>query len=106
MRKRIYLPILGIALQHQWVLGLRDLAIVLVLDLLGSLLGLDAVVLRESALVALSAGVGEEVRADGLDAALGRGGKVTNSLEILVGGPARRQDRKREVDLHGRHGAG
>lgn len=48
-----YLPVLRIAVQHHWVFGLRDLSGIVVLDILDVLLGLDAVVLRESARVAL-----------------------------------------------------
>jgi hypothetical protein len=47
------LPVLGLALQHQRVLWLADLALVIILNLLHVRLGLDAIVLREGALVTL-----------------------------------------------------
>jgi hypothetical protein len=50
-------------------------------------LGLDTVVLRESTLVAGSSSVGEEVRADRLDASLSSLRELANSLEVLVGSP-------------------
>ena len=53
-----YLPVLGLALQHHGVLGLANLAIIVLLDAGGLLLGLDAIILGESALVAGTAGVG------------------------------------------------
>lgn len=65
------LPVLGLALKHHGVLGLALVALIAILDLLGALLGLNAVILGKGALVAGSSGVGEEVRADRLDAALG-----------------------------------
>lgn len=57
-----YLPVFGVSLQHHWVFGLTDLAIIGVLDLLDFRHGLDTVVLRERTTVALTASVGEEVR--------------------------------------------
>lgn len=51
----------------------------------------------------LSAGMGEEVRANGLDIALGGSSKSANGLEVLVGSPTCGQDGEREVDLNGRH---
>jgi hypothetical protein len=47
-----YLPVLGLAGKHGRVLGLTDVASILVLDLLDVLLGADAVILGESTLVA------------------------------------------------------
>lgn len=67
---RTNLPVLGIALEHGGVLRLTDLSSVILLGLLDVLLGLDAVILGESTLVSLSAGVCEEVRTDWLDFAL------------------------------------
>lgn len=92
-----HLPVLGLALEHHGVFRLADFAVVEVLDLLGALLGLDAVILGEGALVAGTTGVGEEVRANGLDAALDSAGQLTNGLEILVGRPALREDWKRQL---------
>lgn len=83
-----YLPVLGFTLKHHRVLRLTDLARVLLLDVLGTLLGLDAVILGEGALVAGAAGVSEEVRANGLDRALGRGSDLADGLEVLVSGPS------------------
>ena len=48
-----HLPVLGLALQHHRVLGLVDIIGVLLLDALDVGGSLDAVVLRESALVSL-----------------------------------------------------
>jgi hypothetical protein len=101
-----HLPVLGVALQHERVLGLADLARVVVLDLLDVLLGLDALVLGEGALVALAAGVGEESRADGLDFELGGGREAADGLELLVGGPLAGQDGQRELVLDDDHGVG
>lgn len=92
------LPVLGLALQHHGILGLADLAIIVLLNVLGALLGLDAVILGKGALVAGAAGVGEEVRADGLDGALRGGADLADGLEVLFGGPARGEDRQRPGD--------
>lgn len=92
------LPVLGFSGEHHGIFRLRDLAIVNVLDILGLLLGLDAIILRKSALVASTAGVGEEVRANRLDAALNGSRKVTQGLEVLVGSPALREDGERKGD--------
>lgn len=48
-----YLPVLGLALQHDRVLGLVNVIWVLLLDLLDVCLGLDALILGEGALVSL-----------------------------------------------------
>lgn len=50
-----------------------------------------------------SAGVGQEVRADGLDVAAGSSRELADSLEVLVGGPAGREGRQSLVDLGYRH---
>jgi hypothetical protein len=50
--KVTYLPVLGLTGKHGRVLGLTDVASVLVLDLLDVFLGADAVILGESTLVA------------------------------------------------------
>lgn len=91
-----YLPVLGLSLEHHGVLGLAHLALIGVLDLLGALLGLDAVILGKGALVTGTAGVGEEVRADGLDASLRGARELANGLEVLVCAPALREDRQRQ----------
>lgn len=98
-----YLPVLGLALEHHGILRLADLAIILLLDLLGTLLGLDTVILGEGTLVAGTTGVGEEVRTDGLDGALGRGADLADGLEVLLGGPALGEDWERTGDNSGGH---
>jgi hypothetical protein len=50
-----------------------------------------------------SAGVGQEVRADGLDVTAGGSRKLADGLEVLVGGPAGREGRQSLVDLRYRH---
>jgi hypothetical protein len=52
-----HLPVLGLTLQHERVLGLVNVIGVLVLDALDVGLGLDALVLGESALVTLLEGI-------------------------------------------------
>ena len=98
-----YLPVLGLALEHHGVFGLADLAIVVLLDLLGPLLCLDAIILGEGSLVAGTAGVGEEVRANGLDGPLDSLGQLANGLEILLGRPALRESRNSARNLYGSH---
>lgn len=99
------LPVLGITLEHHGVLGLADIAVVVLLDLLGALLGLDSVILGEGALVAGTAGVCQEVRADRLDCALRRalGGELANRLEVFFGSPALREGRKRNSNKSSSH---
>ena len=46
-----------------------------------------------------SAGVGQEVRADGLDVAASGSRELADSLEVLVGRPAGREGRQSLVDL-------
>lgn len=96
-----YLPLLSISLQHHWILGLADLAVILILNLLDILSGLNALILRERALEALSASVGKEVSANGLNGTVNWAGKAGDSFEIFFCGPARRQDRQRECNLSG-----
>lgn len=48
-----YLPVLGLALQHDGVFGLIDIIWILILDLFDVGLRLDALVLGESALMTL-----------------------------------------------------
>lgn len=96
-----YLPVLGFTLKHHGILRLADLAIILLLDLLGTLLGLDTVILGEGTLVAGTTGVGEEVRADRLDGALRRGADLADGLEVLLGGPAFGEDWERTGDNGG-----
>lgn len=93
-----YLPVLGLQLQQHRVLSLALLAIVEVLDLLGALLGLDPVVLGKGSLVTGSAGVGQEVRANRLDAALDSTRELADGLEVLFGAPALGESRQREGD--------
>jgi hypothetical protein len=97
------LPVLGLALKHHGVLGLALVALIAILDLLGALLGLDAVILGKGALVAGSSGVGEEVRANGLDAALCGLGQLADGLEVLLCGPSAREGG--EGECHGSHGS-
>jgi hypothetical protein len=47
--------------------------------------------------------VGQEVRTDRLDIAASGSGKLANSLEVLVGGPAGREGRQSLVNLRHRH---
>ena len=49
----MYLPVLGVALQHQRVFRLADLSSIIVLNLLDIFLGLDALVLGECTLMTL-----------------------------------------------------
>jgi hypothetical protein len=97
------LPVLALALEHHGVLVLADLAGVLVLDLLDGVGGLDALILGESTLVSLSAGVGEEVRADGLDGAVLRGRDAGDGLEVLLSGPVAGERREGRGNLNGCH---
>jgi hypothetical protein len=83
-----YLPILGLTLKHHGILRLALVANIAIFDILGTLLGLDAIILRESTLVTGSSSVGEEVRADRLDASLSSLRRLANSLEVLIGSPA------------------
>ena len=101
------LPVLGVAREHHGVLGLAEVALVILLDVLGTFLGLDTVILGEGALVAGATGVGEEVRADGLDGALGSLilGNLADGLEVLLGGPALREGRERKGN-HSSHFCG
>lgn len=86
-----HLPVLGFALQHHGILGLALLALLVLLDLLGTFLSLDTIILGKGPLVSRSTGVGEEVRANGLDGSLDRGGDGADGLEVLLCGPARGQ---------------
>jgi len=85
-----YLPVLGVASEQHRILRLADVAFVVLLDLLGALLGLYPIILGEGALVAGTAGVGQEVRADRLDGALCGMvlGDLADGLEVLLGSPA------------------
>jgi len=56
---------------------------------------LYAVIFGEGALVAGTARVGEEVRAHGLDAALGGGCDLADGLEVFLGDPSLRERRER-----------
>lgn len=91
-----YLPVLGLTLKHHGVLRLALVADIAIFDILGALLGLDSVVLRESTLVTGPSSVGEEVRADRLDASLSSLRELANSLEVLLGSPAARKNGKGE----------
>lgn len=93
-RSYAYLPVLGVARQHHRVLGLADLASIVLLDLLDVLGRLDALILGKGTLVAPPAGVGQEVRANRLDVPAGGGREMADSLEVLVSRPARRQGRQ------------
>lgn len=99
----IYLPVLGLALEHHRVLRLALIADVAILDVLGALLSLDTVILRESALVAGTAGVGEEVRSNRLDGSLSSLSELADGLEVLVGSPAAGKGGKGEG--HSSHGS-
>lgn len=39
-----YLPILGLPLEHHGILGLADIAVIILFNLLGTLLSLDSIV--------------------------------------------------------------
>jgi hypothetical protein len=96
---RTYLPVLGISQEHRWVFRLADLTSIIVLHLLGVFLSLNAIIFGEGALVTGSAGVGEEVRTNGLDAALGSCGEAANCFEVLLYRPSLREDGERKVDV-------
>jgi hypothetical protein len=98
-----YLPVLGVAEKHGWVLRLADFASIIILNLLHILLGLDAVILREGALVTSTAGMGEEVWADRLDAAISSARDRADSLEVLVRSPSGWKDWERERNLCNTH---
>jgi len=83
-----HLPVLAVTLEHHGILRLADIALLVLLDLGGALLGLDAVILREGALVAGAAGMGEEVRANRLNHPLAGARDLANRLEILLGLPS------------------
>lgn len=83
-----YLPVLGFALEHHRILGLADVAVFVLLDVLGTLLGLYAVILRECALVTGSASVGEEVRSNGLNGPLRSSAELAHGLEVFLSRPA------------------
>lgn len=100
--KSTNLPVLGLTLKKHSILRLAHVALVIVLDLLGALLSLDAVILGKGALVAGSSGVGEEVRADRLDAALDSLRELAEGLEIFLGSPS--AGKSGEGDGHGSHG--
>lgn len=93
-----HLPVLGLTGEEHGVLVLRLLALLAILNLLGALLSLDAVILGKGALVAGTTGVGEEVRADRLDAAQGGAGQLANGLEVLFAAPALSEDRQRQLN--------
>jgi hypothetical protein len=99
-----YLPVLGISGKHHGVFRLADLARIVILNLLDNLFGLDAVIFREGSLVTSSAGMGEEVWADWLNATLGGLGKVTKDLEVLLGLPTRRKGGERNTDVGNHYG--
>ena len=93
------LPILGITREHHRVFWLADLAGVVILNLLDIFLGLNAVVLREGALMAGTSCVGEEMRSNGLDATLCCCSELSNCLEILLARPSLRKDGEWKGDL-------
>lgn len=98
------LPVLGLEGEGHGVLRLADVAVIVILDLLGALLGLYPIILGESALVASTAGVRKEVRTDRLDGALDGAlfGDLADGFEILLSGPSLGEGGKRERD-GGRH---
>lgn len=55
---------------------------------------------------AYTAGIGQEVRADGLDLAVVGLAEGADGLEVLLAGPALGQDGQRQVDLDVGHGCG
>ena len=99
------LPILRISSEHHWVFRFADLAGIIILDLLGTFLCLDSIVLGKCALVASPTSMSEEMRSNGLDAALSRSRDAANGFKIFLGRPALREDRQWESDLRmGGHG--
>jgi hypothetical protein len=92
-----YLPVFGISQEHGWVFSFTDLPAVIVLNLLCVLLSLDAIIFGKGALVTGSASVGEEVRTNWLDAALGSRREFANCLEVLLSRPPLRKDWEGEV---------
>ncbi|KAI6775053.1 hypothetical protein HG530_001811 [Fusarium avenaceum] len=82
-----YLPVLSLTLEHHGILVLALVADITIFDVLGALLSLDAVILRECALVAGSSGVGKEVRSNRLDASLSSLRKLADGLEVLISSP-------------------
>lgn len=119
-----YPPVASFSGQHDGVLGLGDIIIAIILGLLDIVLGLDALILGECAVVTFlgsqyavhspkqgrkqlrtyTASMGQKVRADRLQGALGGLGYRTNGLEILFGIPAPRKGRERDIDnLGGSH---
>lgn len=98
------LPVLGLAGEHHGILRLRDLSIILIFCLLDIMLSLDALILREGAVVTLATSVSQEVRANRLQVPLGGSGQSTNRLEVLVSTPALRQGGQGHFDsLHSGH---
>ena len=93
---RTNLPILCIALQHHHVLGLANIAVVVLLNLLGPLLCLYPVILGEGTLVAGAAGMGKEVRPDGLDRPLRSMvlRDLSKRLEVFFSRPSLRKGRQ------------
>jgi hypothetical protein len=83
-------------LEHHGILILALVADIAILNVLGALLSLDAVILRECALVAGSSGVGKEVRSNGLDASLSSLRKLADGLEVLVSSPTAGESGKGE----------
>lgn len=100
------LPVLCIPSKHHWVLCLADFSIVNIFDFLHILSSLDALIFRESALVSLSPGVGEEMLTDRLDFAVNRCRELTEGFEILLASPTGWEEWERQRDLYGRHDCG
>lgn len=100
---KAYLPVLGITEEHGWVLRLTDLSSIIILNLLHAVLGLDAVILREGALVTGTTGVGQEVWADRLNAAVIGTGDSADSLEVFVRSPSGWKDWEGEGNLCNTH---
>jgi hypothetical protein len=103
-KSETYFPVLGISLQHERILGLANLARIVVLNLLHILLRLHPLVLGEGSLVPLSTCVGEEVRSDRLDFELRGLREAGRSLEVFLRIPALGEDGKRELVFDDDHG--
>ena len=77
-------PVLGITGEHQWVLRLTYLTRLIVFDLLGFGLSLDAFIFRKRATMPFAASIGQEVWANRLNLAHDRWRQCADSFEVWV----------------------
>ena len=99
-----YLPVLSITQQHLWVLILRDLSRIIILDLLDVLQGVKSIILREGTLVTDTLSVSQERWADWLNRALDALGKLSNNLDVVLGRPVLWKDWQWHGDSSWLHG--